>query len=405
MLAQEGMLLLSQTMQSEAPDFGPARAKFEEALAKDANQPEAHLGMAIVIIGEMGQDAQIQALLGEFPVGLYRSMTPSRPVGLARVFEEPAVQSGTRLLTTKGLLDYFYGGMMRVAQEGPGPIGQMQNLAQQVVLPIITLATNHLNQVDSRVGWSLTLTPAMTGNSTTLIVDRTDIFALNGLMHALKAMMHMFVAYDLDLPMNAETYEESLAAQVAAFDQAEGTLMKLRSGGAANLTSAHTTLLAAIQKIFDFRISLLAETGDQSNHLIKIDPTGEEGPTADGLQEIAEELGEIAYALNNQVDLVDDFSGDGIEQTLKLDIKRLFTHPIADFKQAMPPYEWDGEYEMFFWAGYMEADFTQFVIPTPTMNGVFPELTTSDLFKTFFGIDGFPDPGPFNYMETGFLQN
>ena len=404
-LAMQGLQLLSQTMQTDTPDYGPARAKFEAALSKDPTQPEAHLGMAVVVIGELGEDPMILGLLDLFPAGLYRSLTPSSPVGLTRVFEDPVVHSGTPLLSTRGVLDHFYGGMLRAAEQGPGPIGLLQDVAQQVVLPAVTAATNHLNQVDSHAGWSLTLTPAMTGNSTSLILDRTDIYALNGVMHALKAMMHMFVAYNMDMPLVFETYEEYLAAHYAAFNQDNGTMMVLRAQGATNMASARTSLLTAAQKLLSFRTSLLAETGDQSNHLIKIDPTGEEGPTSEDLQDMLQALTEFSYALNNPIDLEDDFNGDGDLQTLRVNIQRLFTHPISDFKQAMPPYSWDGEYGMFFWDGYMEENFDLFLFPDPTMNGVFPELTTDALFKAFFGIDQFPDPGPFNDMGMGFQLN
>ena len=109
-----------------------------------------------------------------------------------------------------------------------------------------------------------------------LEIDVTDIFMLDGLVHALKAQLHFFVSYDLDVPELTGTDADTTVIK-ALLNQQDGTFLTLRTSGAINLGLTRTTLLAAIGKMDLFQQSLTSETDDQTDDLIKIDRIDELG--------------------------------------------------------------------------------------------------------------------------------
>ncbi len=398
-LANEGFTLLITALNAETPNatiLNQAKAKFEDALELDPENGDANVGLALTEFVLTAFDPAVAALIGEIPVlGIGRPAVLAGH-GLGRVLAFDPTSSGS-LLSVTGTLEWFRTMTTKPAQTGPD-LEAIQTVLETVVLPVLGRVADLFEVVEGLDSWSLVLTPAQTGMvEGNLEIDQTDIYAVDIEVHALKAMIHMLVAYNMTIPDIMDT-----TAVKAAFNQATGTFMKLRTNGAANMQSARTTLLEAITLANSFMTSLQAETDNQADDLIKIDPTGKDGPTVADLTEIGTHLFDLSAALNGAQDITEDFDDDGVDETLSVNFKVLFTNPIPDLKALMPPYSWDSEYQMFFWDGYMEEDFSQFEFPDPTMHGVFPGLTTDAAFKAFFGITEFAGPGPFYF---GFMGN
>lgn len=393
-LADEGMTLLSQGLSADVPDFdlvGQAKAKFEEALVLEPENLDANLGLALAEIAMVSQDPEVLALLGgSLGMGPFGKIVPNEPTGFHRVLAVPT--GDTNLLSTTGTLEWMYDRLSKPVQDQPPDFGAIQDVAERVILPVLVVVTAALDIIEANPNWQLVITAQMTGmQEFRLEIDVTDVYALDAMVQVLKAQIHAMVSYNVNVPDMMDT-----TAVKAAFNQTDGTFLTLRPNGADNLRDSRLALLAALSDMRQFGTRLLAETDDQSDDLIVLDPTGEDGPSSADLAELVVELNSVEASLSGPEPVTEDFNDDGFDQTMDVDLSRIFTpSPIADLKQALPPYSWDSMYQTFFWDGFMAADFNQFVFPNPTFNGLFPDLPTDAAFKAMFGIVDFPSAGPF----------
>jgi hypothetical protein len=389
-LADEGFTLLITALNAETPNtttLNQAKAKFEDALELDPENGDANVGLALTDFALAMLSPEVLALIGETPV-LGRPLAAPQS-GLGRVMAGGGA-TGLDLLTVTGMMGWYRNLLDRPAQTEP-TLEQIQTVLETVILPVLETVTDLFAVVEGLDDWSLVLTAEQIGmEEGQLEIDQTDIYAVDVGVHALKALIHVVVAYNLTTPDMANATEVQ-----DAFNQTDGTFLILRTNGATNMGSARTTMLEALTLANSFMTSLMGETDDQSDDLIKIDPTGESGPTSADLTEVGTHLAELYAALYGPQDITEDFDDDGVDETLSIDLSVLFTNPVPDWKALLPPYSWDSEYQMFFWDGYLAENFSLFVFPDPTMHGVFPELTTDAAFKAFFDITGFPGPGPF----------
>jgi hypothetical protein len=77
------------------------------------------------------------------------------------------------------------------------------------------------------------------------------------------------------------------SAVKAALNQQDGTFLKLRTSGATHLGSTRTSPLTAITMLGHLSTALQTETDDQTDDLIKLDPTGDTDPSPEDLLIIA----------------------------------------------------------------------------------------------------------------------
>jgi len=409
-LIDEGFVLLATAFGNVDPesttpaDFLTPKAKFTDALELDTDNQDARVGLALCEIGLLSQNATLLAAIGGIiPMGPLSSVVSGDPSpGFRRALGNIAGPEDD-ILSPGGWLTWMQGRMTKVVQEGPAPdLEPLQTAVETVIIPVVDTVIALLAVVETDVTWTKVLTPQMQGFEDLegqLEIDVTDILMVDAFMQVLKSQLHFFVSYNLNFPDF-----QSEASVVAALNQTDGTFLALRTNGTTNMGSVRTSLLAAITKMELFGLNLTLETDDQTDDLIKIDPTGGDGPNAEDLIEIATRLTELKSILNGPSDVDDvDFDGDGSPDVLSVDLSSIFTSPIQDLKQLLPPYSWDAEYKAFFWNGYMTQDLSLFVFPDPTMGGILPGLTTDAGFKAFFGIptDYWITPGPFFFGAGG----
>lgn len=411
-LIDEGFVLLAAAFenvdpQSETPaDFLTPKAKFEDALELDPDNNDARLGLVLCEIGLLTQNQTLLAAIGGIiPMGPFGKAAPgSSAPGFRRALGD-ITEPGGDLLSPGGWLTWMQGRMTKVMQEGPAPdLEPLQNAVETIIIPVVDAVIALLVVVEADVTWTFMLSPTLQGFEDLegdLEIDVTDILLIDAFMQVLKSQLHFFVSYNLNLP----DFEDETSV-IAALNQTDGPFLALRTNGAANMGSVRTSLLAAITKMKLFGVSLALETDDQTDDLIKIDPTGDEGPNPEDLVEIAEDLDDLEKILNGPHDVEDvDFNGDGTVDALDVltvDLSSFFTSPIQDFKQILPPYTWNSQYMTFLWDGWPE-DISLWVFPTPIMGGIFPGLTTDTAFKAFFSIptEYWLSPGPFFFGGGG----
>ena len=391
-LVEEGFQLLAAALDSDVPDFSAPRTKFEQAKALDPDNMDANVGLVICEVGELSQNQQVlTAVGGIIPPGSLARIAGGGTTGLRRITGAGMPQTGSQVLSPGGWMIWMKGQMARVLQDQPPDLGPLQTVTENVIIPMLDIVILLLESVEAHPDWQLVLTPELTGmEDGQLEIDIADIYMLDGLVHALKAQLHFFVAYNLNVPDFSDT-----TSVKAALNQQDGTLLKLRSNGAANLGDTYDSLIGAITKLGFFKSFLEAETDDQTDDLIKIDPTGDQGPSSDDLEDVRAELEALAAILSGPHEITDkDINGDGevtAADALTVDLSEYFNDPISDLKQVLPIYHWNSTYQWFLWDGWPD-DFSSFVFPNPTLNGILPGLTTDAEFKSFFGITTFPPP-------------
>ena len=134
--------------------------------------------------------------------------------------------------------------------------------------------------------------------------------------------------------------------------------------------------------------ALEAETDDQSDDILKYDPTGFDGLSSQDVADARSVIQDVQGALSAPTDVTLN-EGQLDEFTFTLDAREFFVDPIADFKAVLPDYIAttaleEGESVAHF--QWVELNLDEWTFPDPTFSGILPGITTPDLFE--LGFDG-----------------
>jgi hypothetical protein len=280
-----------------------------------------------------------------------------------------------------------------LAQDYPPTPEEHQDLLDRIVEPALTAALQALNSVDSP-DFSFTITERMQGESSVeadpLELDLTEIYGLRTVLEAALASIDIALAYLVTpSPYGAQGFEDALTAG--------STFLTLASDGATRLADAQARLLRGADFFGQALDFLEAETDDQSDDLIKYDPTGNLSESVDSgdLQEARDILADVEGALSGPTTVTEDFGRGQVD--LVVDASQFFLNPIADMKTLLPEHEFiDGE---FHWSA---LTFDEWTMPDPTFNGILPGIASSDELKEKIDLTGgYTDIGG---PITGFYQ-
>ncbi len=396
-LAGEGFDLLLQALSDTSFSVSTLQAsklKFEEALDLNPKNGDANVGLALTELVLLAFDPEIVALFGgtsssRLHIGKIATNAPPGLRRLAGMF--PTAERSS--LSSRSMLDWFSIDLARLAQNAPLNVGEIQDIAETVVIATLDRVVGYLKTVEDLDDWQMVLTSEQLGmeEGAQIEIDHTDIYMLDVFVHLLKAPFHTFVAYHVDIPDMSDS-----TGVKAAFNQTDGTFMALRPNGECNMQTFRTTLLDGVARMSSFLFSLEAETDDQTDDLIKLDPEGSGGLSPADIDSLVPGLTDFVGIMNGPITITGDFDNDAAEESVSVDISVIFTDPIPDIKGLLPPYHWDSTFQGWYWDGYPENDFSQFVFPDASMHGILPDFAPGgdSMFKAVFNIDAFPGPGP-----------
>jgi hypothetical protein len=141
-----------------------------------------------------------------------------------------------------------------------------------VVLPEIDAALANLSVCTA--GFNTLLTPTETGESYSVEVDYGDVLILKSHFHAAKAVVLGSCSYDMgaDPARVARIMEDKLGNLNSNLISLYPQLLKILPGGPGTIGAARSEALAAVDAYLEASAFMRAETDDQSNDLLSIDP-------------------------------------------------------------------------------------------------------------------------------------
>jgi len=323
-------------------DFRRPRDLYEEVLACDPDNIEAHFALSLLELAVLSADAEVNQAFDEWKAYLDEAVPfETDPPTMSR-FGRFGLADGSEIfsLPTEVVKGSVLG-LLRLGRfEDEVPqISGLQAILQAKVIPAVTRAIDHLDEViEQAPTYEFTITPKMQGDldEESLQADRTDFLATRGALCGLRAACRVAIAYEASMPQ----YDE--ANVYAALDQETGTWLRLRPGGGAQMEAVPADLLAAADHLDQAISALFAEidAGDnQDDEIIKIGP---DLPSRADIEEFQDdELPRIRRSLAGPTQEVYDWDGDEStpEVSMTVNLRGFFIDPVQDFKALLPPYE------------------------------------------------------------------
>ncbi len=350
-------------------DFSASRTAYLEAYECETSNLQARFGLAVTNLLALAVDTEVNAAFNEWDTYLdehtpFEAETGKfRPLGIPLAFASGREAMGlpfdvvihSQVLNVKaGLL------------KADPSISRVQNILSTIVMPTVQQSLEYLSLVAADDGFVFNLSPRMQGYEDDEIeerreIDQTDVLAMLAAGKLLRAACRVAVAYDVSFA----SYDA--AGLLAALDQDNGTMFELRSGGAAHMQAVPGECIAAIDALDAAITSLLAETDNQDDDVIKIGPSDLDRDEVLDLQE--DYLIDLRSGFNGPTTRVEDWDDDSDtpDAALTVDLKAFFNDPVDDFKALLPAYsvtttdvplhdETSGPQSMFGGDEYVQSD-------------------------------------------------
>ena len=388
-------------------DFTELNQAFKNYESSHPGDDMASFGAAItsllILTSSDDLNALIDTIIAMDEGGMLKFSVPNpkKVSGRENFFAFPTEMTATGI--EPNFLAQSYVALMARAISNPPQFSEVQALIKSEFLPAIAGAISYLNKIDP--GFIFWVTPEMMGGTSDSVeIDNTDFLAFGAGLSVIEAFLHMAVAYDIDIP----SYDSAGLAYM--FDQSNDW-MSLHSDGTAQMSAARMSFLAAINKVDGALTSLENEQTtdiDQSNDLIKANWLPSDYDFAHNVLDSV-----VAYMSTTQT-IYADFDNDGYDETLRINVSRIFTNPIDGIFSYLPPYSselataadsmW---WYDWYWNGYdyvldsflydiqeyyvvditWDANsFAEWQFPHPSFNGLLPDITTDAALKNLLNL-------------------
>ncbi len=329
--------LNSDPQQPGDVDFSGTYALYQRAHQCDPGCHHARLGLAITGLLALAADNEINAAFEEWRDYLESNTPFEVAAGYGRPLGIPLALSGDReaLFLPFDLIATTLVARQQFTLQGSHPrISRVQDIFRSIVVPRLREASDLMEPVGNNPSYVFHVTALMQGDTgaSTKILDRTDVLAMRAACTLLETLCRLACAYELSFA----TYDQ--AGLLSALNRDTGSFLRLRQDGAQHMNAVPGLAMTAIDLVDATITSLLAETGNQDDHIIKLDPR--RLPESD-VRELQDEiLPEMRIALQGDYTLTEDWDLDPStpDAALVFNLSNYFSNPVADWKQVMPPY-------------------------------------------------------------------
>ncbi len=350
-----------------ALDVSSAAALYAEALSLDANNKDAHFGLAITDIFSLGTNAEIRSLFGSLGFlsgpGILQSAASTSLSSYGGFMKD-------RLFTAfRGPLSSALG--KGPSQQAANPPSYYQNIIETSLLPKLTSAVNHLTVVLENSTYYFLITPQLTNGAATETyrIDATEINLLKAVLQLGVTEASLVTAYNID-------YDATSSTAVSQAWQPASAFLALRTSGSQRMKDARTSFVGAASSIQACLSYLMTESANPQTDLINYNPADQPA-----FQEVIKGLDTIKTFLSGPYTPP---SGPTVN------FKNFFDDAIPNYKQMVPPYTVSvqanpapGYYDAIL--TWTAASYNTWIFPDPTMRGLFPGMTDAN-FKAFLGM-------------------
>ena len=386
--------------------FAESNALFLDALALSISEDVAFptsalLGAAVTGIFLLEDDPDVRALVDDWQAWFEDDTIPA-PVAtlvgpaLTAIGDPITLPLG---FSTGRVEQVAYSGMAAfelargpaLVHDPPPLFSEHQTVLRDVVRPVLIQALAYLLGITDS-DFTFAVTPRMQGelplDADTLELDYTEVLTMQAGLQTALAAVDVATAYVLTPnPLDAQGFVDAMTPGSPFLTLASGGEDAL-GDALERLQSAGTILLSAVD-------ALEAETDDQTDDIIKIDPIDFAGPSRfESAEQLADEkamVQDILDALSSPT-VITENEGTVDEISFMLNAREFFINPITDLKELLPPYEVFmavGDGETVALARWKELNIDEWTFPDPTFSGILPEMTTtSDLVDTFDELGG-----------------
>ena len=373
-------------------DLSAAYNLYVQALGYQGNHTGANFGAGMLELIMLSRDSDVQTFFDRcktmFDSANYFEVGQGgRFMGGAPQAPQPVMRLDQVSLPVLAPLKMLRG-MCRTLDDNGPTVAELQQICVGNILPRVQTATQRLSVVAANRQFTFIITPHMQGDDgeDPMYMDQTEVCFTLAVLNGLEAMLQHFCAYDLNLA----AYDSS--AMIAALSQGS-SFGRLKADGTSRMQAARTAWLNATTNL-DSAVSFLEhETGDQSHHVIHLDPY--DHLTQADLDTITTYLPQVKNALNSsQVFSLDtDGNSNTPAEDVEISLAAFFNSPISDVKALFPAYtvtlgtQYDEHGTLRYTPRitWQADDFTHWILPNPTLGGLLPGMTDTH-FKQVFNI-------------------
>ena len=322
-------------------DFSEAYSQYAEAQYLDPNNDDANFGVALTGLMQVTQDQAFKDMIDRWDnyftnTTLFEVDTSNARVLGRRGFGLPLNSEGMRVPISP-----FVGAplsMARMTLDDIPQFSELQDIVRNVFLPYVDSGIAALATVESNSDYIFSLTSDMQPDvdASSLEFDLTEVYAIDMMLHAIKAICNTVIAYNFDFA----THDG--AGIVAELNQ-NSDFAALNSSGAADLSTAFSAMNSAIDKLDEAIDFLEAESDDQDNDMIQqMENSSDYDEIRDGIDMARDILDQPTWVSYYTYEEGEDEYGhwyeDEIEDSMQVDIQQFFSNPIEDMKDMVPPY-------------------------------------------------------------------
>jgi hypothetical protein len=360
-------------------DFRTPEGLYREALALDPSNLDANFGVSVLGLLALTSDTEInsafdewsQYLQGKVPFQVKAS--PMRPFGIpiSPLGDPASLRLPFRSVPLAMVSE------TRLARLTVDPqLSRAQAIIHDRVLPRLNEAITRLAVVGANPGYQFIVTPRMQGDpgAAPAEIDRTDILAMRAAVSLLAAICHVAVSYNLSF----QSYDQ--AGLVQALTPGSGWLA-LASDGAAQMSSAYSATVDAIDGVSAATTSLLAETDDQSDDVIKM--------TRVQAESVLAEIPNVRAGFTGGWYITANWDADGSTPDVTLLVKpaALFNSPVPDWKAMLPPYT----------PSAMQVPFQLNYVYDYASDTAYVDVPSANYYNAGYSLYVYPGGSPYEY--------
>jgi len=322
--------------EGESDVMATVDGKYDQALALDPNNKDAHFGKAFMEIALISQDEDLPEKLDSWSQCSMFSdndFFPGRSNGMPRSIINNSKnftdvpQSIRESLSFDPLQLLHYLPIIRTHEQilarnfnSCPDISDIQDLLEIEFLSRISSAISHFETVLG-TGFVFEITSEMVGdvNQPTTKIGDTEIYLMKAFMHQIRAMIYAIITYNVNIPYYSENPESDIIELLAQ----DSDFLTIRPGQGSSWPNAHDDLNKVVDSI-ESALTFLQQNSSSSNQIEDDDIGG-----------ITEAISQLRMLLNQDINELCETEGPC---AMTVNMSNFLNNPPQNMKNILPDY-------------------------------------------------------------------